>query len=378
MRPTRSATKPWLIPWLVLAWLPANAGSAAANEALRPPLAEMAKQIRDLLKGRGEDAIFVGAFTGTVGKARAPASAGPGIKQVLVEELQKLGVRVKNDANLEIKGDYRDVQDDDSERVALRLQASVLNRAGDAVVVLGKKLVLDAEIEDRDALVQVLGVSKPDFGAGLTAEKECAEIRARLNRPSVSLTGTRIAADAKSPYALEILVKASKGYQARKPAEETGLAYVPLGRDEVFAVRLLNDSEHDAAVELTLDGLSVFAFSDNKGYRHVIVPKKGSVLIKGWHRTNSASDEFMITHYAKSAAAERLGNLDQTGTITATFAAAWDPKESPPRDESNKFRDPFNPAVGRGNPVKAVFKEVVRDHGRVRDVVSVRYKKLER
>jgi hypothetical protein len=32
--------------------------------------------------------------------------------------------------------------------------------------------------------------------------------------------------------------------------------------------------------------------------------------------------------------------VDGIGTITASFAAAWDPKESPPSDEGSKFRDP--------------------------------------
>jgi hypothetical protein len=343
------------------------ASPVGACEALRPSLRDMGAQVAKLLKGRNEDTIAVGAFTGP---AHCPASAGPGLKRVLIEELEKLNIRVKRQAGLEIKGDYRDVLDKDSQVLALRLKAAVLERrSGDVIVELDRK------IEDRDILAQVLGVTRPDLGDGRSPKAESAELKKRLDRPSVDLRSARIKADPKSKYALEIQVKQAGAYVPRPASAEEGLAFVPIKKSEAFAVKLINDSDYDAAVELTLDGLSMFAFSDNRGYRFVVVPKRSSSLIKGWHRTNQVSDEFLITDYSKSAAKELLANPDPIGTITATFSAAWDPKEKPPADEGSKFRDPFNPAVGRGEPVPTPYTEVVRQRGRVRDVISVRYKK---
>jgi hypothetical protein len=345
------------------------AGPASASEALRPSLHDMGKQVAKLLKGRNEDTIAVGAFTGP---ARCPASAGPGIKQILIEELQKLGLRVKRQANLEIKGDYRDVLDKDTQTLALRLKATVVDAAGDAVVEL------DRRIEDRDVVAQVLGITRSDPGAGITARAESKSLKERLDRPRVDVRDNRIKADPKSKYALVIEVKEGGRFVPRKPSADEGLAYVDIRKDEVFAVRLINDSDYDAAVELTLDGLSMFAFSEKRGYRYVVVARHSSALIKGWHRTNAVSDEFIITDYSKSAAAQLVANPDNIGTITATFAAAWDPKAKPPADEGSKFRDPFNPAVGRGQPVPTPYTEVAREHGRIRDVISVRYKKAVR
>jgi hypothetical protein len=352
-----------MVAWLLLL---TDAGRAPAVEALRPSLADMAKQVARLLAGQNEDAIAVGAFTGP---SHTPASAGPGIKRVFIEELEKQKVHVRNRAKLEIKGDYRDVMDKNSQVLALRLKATVLDNQGEALVVLDKK------IEDRDVLAQVLGLTRSDPGAGLTPQKESTELKKRMDEPRVDLTDTRVRADRRSPYAVEILTKERGQYQPVRAAANEGFAFVPLGKSQVFAVKLINDSDHDAAVELTLDGLSMFAFSENKGYRHILVPKKSNTLIKGWHRNNMLSDEFVITDYSKSAAAQLLNSVDSIGTITATFAAAWDPKEKPPVDEGAKFRDPFNPAVGRGDPVQTPYKEVVRQRGRVRDVISVRYKK---
>jgi hypothetical protein len=333
---------------------------------LRTSLREMGAQVAKLLKGRNEDTIAVGAFTGP---AHCPSSAGPGIKVILIEELEKLKVHVKTQANLELKGDYREVLDKGSDILVLRVKAEVLDREGEALAKL------DQRIGDREMLAQVLGITKPDFGSGITPRQESAELYRCVTQPSVELLNTKIKASPSSRYAIEIEVKEANGYVPRNATKEDGLAFVALKKSDVFAINLINDSDYDAAVELSLDGLKMFAFSENRGYRYVLVPKHSSMLVKGWHRTNDVSDEFVITDHSKSAVAELLTNPDNIGTITAMFSAAWDPSGKPPEDEGAKFRDPFNPAVGRGQPVSTPYKDIVRQRGRVRDVISVRYKK---
>jgi hypothetical protein len=70
LRFPRLAIKTCLLILLLVATRPAQ-----ALEPLRPSLAEMSKQIAKLLRGRNEDSIAVGAFTGP---ARVPSSAGRG------------------------------------------------------------------------------------------------------------------------------------------------------------------------------------------------------------------------------------------------------------------------------------------------------------
>jgi hypothetical protein len=340
--------------------------SAQALEALRPSLKELSQKIAKFLAGRGVNEIAVGGFTGPSGTS---ASAGPWFERILIEELETLKIQVKNRAGLEVKGDYRDVLDNNRQVLALRLMATVLDRSG-AVI-----LTADSLIDDRNILAQVLGINKTDFGDGRTPKQESEILLALLDKPSVAIHNARIQSDAKSKYAIEIHVKEQGRFIPREPSKEQGRAFVPIKRSDVFAVKLINDSDFDAAVELSVDGLSMFAFSDHPGYRFVVVPKRSSALIQGWHRTNAVSDEFLITDYSKSPAAHLLAKPDNIGTITATFAAAWEPTAKPPDDEGSKFRDPFNPAVGRGKPVPTPYEEVVRQHGRVRDVISVRYKK---
>ena len=42
---------------------------------------------------------------------------------------------------------------------------------------------------------------------------------------------------------------------------------------ERYAIRLINDAPFEVAATLTIDGLSLFAFSGNPEYSYVIVPR---------------------------------------------------------------------------------------------------------
>jgi hypothetical protein len=203
------------------------------------------------------------------------------------------------------------------------------------------------------------------------------KFRERIEHPRVHIAGTEILADADSPYGIEILVE----NQPRKPtANDKGLAFVPIQRGERYAVRVINHSAYDAAVTLTIDGLSMFAFSENRQFTQVIVPAKQSGVIKGWYRTNQISDAFEVTMYSKSAAARILPGSAEIGTITVTFAAAWPKNSREPPDElaarlaRNRGEDL---ATGRGPELKTEYQEVERHIGVVRAAISVRYTKQE-
>src|SRR5436190_15374420 len=79
----------------------------AAND-LNVEMETVARQIKLLLDQKGQDAIAVGDFRGP---AKLAASAGPAISKALTDELKKLDVAVKRRADLEVNGDYRDVED---------------------------------------------------------------------------------------------------------------------------------------------------------------------------------------------------------------------------------------------------------------------------
>src|SRR3954447_22090607 len=143
---------------------------------------------------------------------------------------------------------------------------------------------------------------------------------------------------------------------------------------ERYAVKLINDAPFEVAATLTIDGLSLFAFSRNPEYSYVIVPARSSGVIKGWHRTNEEAEEFVVTEYPRSAAASRLlASSTELGVITACFAAAWPAKGNPPPDEGMEGRSVR--ATGRGPATRTRFLEVERKTGKLRTSISVRYTK---
>src|SRR4029077_21190276 len=88
-------------------------------------------------------------------------------------------------------------------------------------------------------------------------------IREGIDNPRFPISGAR-ASEPDSPYGIEVLVKTRGEYQPRPAQLVDGLAFVPIKRDEVYAIKLINDTPHDAAVTLSIDGLNVFAFSEVK------------------------------------------------------------------------------------------------------------------
>ncbi len=385
----------------------AGEGNVSRPGILRGELATMARDLKTFLSDRGEDSIAVGAFTGP---AQMPGNAGAGIIAVLTEELGRQGIRVARRASLGLKGEYKPafevLREDEPELINPPGPAGQQRKGRNAPRVAPPKAlsaVLKAKVEDSDGrillelkeqvfdddnLAALFGLSfqrsfpnpnaqprdrdwKRDFRA------QIAVVRNSYESPRPAVVGTIIRPRPDSPYAIEILVKREDGrYAPRTPRDEDGLAFVPLSRGEVYAVRLTNRSAYDAAVTLTIDGLSIFAFSDRKGDPRVIVPPRKSVTIVGWHRTDQVSDEFLITSYAKGAAAELNTSAADVGMITATFAAAWTDKR-PPDEPSTAggLADgaDLGDATGKGKQVESKFKRVDREIGTMRAAVSVRY-----
>ncbi|MCI0455625.1 MAG: hypothetical protein L0Z62_01430 [Gemmataceae bacterium] len=343
-------------------------------------MGEVAKGVKKLLEGKGASAIAIGQFSGP---ANFPTSAGPGIALALTEELRELGVAVKPRAGLGISGSYR-VQGAKKpaaakdgrppEPLVLLLKAQVEDDAGEVLVDFERKIF------DARTISQLLALSyqgKPGGGKYEYEQDLEKKTRESLLKPSIYVANSRIAADASSPYAIEVLVKkgGQGSYRPLSARNEDGLAYVSVEKDDVYAVRLINNSAYEAAVALTIDGLSAFAFSEDKSLRgYYIVPPRGGMTVVGWHGNSRESYEFQITDYGKGAAALLGSNLANVGTITATFAAAWT-KQQPPDEPKEPLTvgaaPPF--ATDKGKKVGVATAVVKREIGVPRASVSVRY-----
>src|SRR5262249_34174498 len=143
--------------------------------------------------------------------------------------------------------------------LAVRIKGTVTDRSGQVLFTFSRGVF-------SEAVVAALFGTTAKLPADLPPAERNAELEKRLDKPKVHIEGSRVSAAADSPYAVEILAAPQPGgkYQPRTATVQDGLAFVPLRRGEVFGVRLINKSPHDAAVTLTIDGLSLYAFSDVK------------------------------------------------------------------------------------------------------------------
>jgi len=348
------------------------ATQANADDALRKELGAVAKGIAEAVKGLGHDAIAVGSFSGPVQFA---TGSGALVAKTLGDELSKNGLVVKEAASIEVKGEFDDVKDKQSGLLAARIKGAVADKTGKVLFTFTRGVF------GENVLASLFGTTNK-LPADLPPAERNAEIEKQLDAPKVLVKGAQISAAADSPYAIEILAAPHSGaqYAPRSAAVQNGLAVVPLQRGEVFGVKLINRSKLDAAVTLTIDGLNQFEFSDVKDpktgrpkFKVVFVGPGKEVFLRGWHRSNETSEEFVITEYAKSASA-LVRSTAPTGVVTAQFAAAW-PKNAPTPEDEPQGQSRSADAVGRGVQFQQKFLEVDRNIGVTRATVSVRYAK---
>jgi hypothetical protein len=366
----------WRSGALLLVFIPilslASPGLARAD--LRKDLGRLARDIKSILRKRGENAVAVGQFTGP---PNFPSSGGPGIARTLAEDLRKIGVKVKVRAPVSVEGKYEAGKAEETGKVLVQLTVRLLDRQGKQLLPEKRRTIVIFADEE---IASVLGLTVHLDPLQTRMNRDRALERG-LEEPGFNVMGKQVAAANQAPYAVEILVASSpKGpFTPRTPTNKDGLAYVPIQKKEYYRIRVINRSAYEAAVNVTIDGINMFAFSkvkDKKGrhYTRFMLAPDTTTVIKGWHITNKQSRAFEVTRYAKSAAAE-LRSEAGVGTITAAFAAAWPRNGKPPPDEKLAQHKGAGAATGRGPRIGARFKEVERKAGRIRDAISVRYTK---
>ncbi len=366
---------------------------ALANPAMRKELAKIAQNLKAILDDESKSEIAVGAFTGP---STFPTSAGPGISQMLTEELEKLGLKVKTPAEIGVEGKFllSEVEEPDpnnsvrkQKRIALRIKGQLVDRFGRQLTNFNLNSEISdgefkADVKSEEAVTGVLGIPS-DLPADGTPEERTERLRESIIDPSSHIAeGSRVFANATSPYGIEILCDG-----APLPCSlENKLPVCDIPLKSTYRIRIYNNSEYDAGVRVTIDGLSIFAFSElrhsegpKKGeplYDHYIIPAGKTVELVGWHRTNAQVDSFVVDDVAKAAAAALKRQLQQAklGTITAQFFAAWPTDGLPPSDEPPAKKGTPR-ATGMGPPIQQAVAEVKRNIGVLRSTVSIRYDK---
>ncbi len=347
---------------MLLFALPSTSQAATLDEAI----GEITVKLSKYLTSKNESVISIGQF---VGPPQLATTSGPNIAQCFQDHFKKHDIDVKRRASLGLRGEYRPHEGGDGEFGVL-LSCSLVDSFGQVLT----DFAVEAEtVSKQEDVVDLLGATTALFPED-SAKDRAKDLKKSILNPSIHIEGnTKTIAKQGSPYAMEIVVNE----HALPIEDDQGLGFVHIEKGDKYSIRLFNNSPLEAAVRLTIDGLSVFEFSDIRNaktgkpkYTYYIIPPHKHIELKGWHKSNKIVHSFLVTSYSESAAAT-IDHKNDIGTITAQFSAAWPKGSPPPRDESLVGRG--DKATGFGPPVEQISKEVEREVGRLRAAISIRY-----
>ena len=323
--------------------------------------------------------IAVGTFVGP-----SPSTSNAGVRIVVsLRECLEKSMRVADSGSYNISGEFRGEKVDG--KFVTVIETVIKDGLGSQLHRLRKKVITNEEEG-----IAFFGPSSLDLtkkqGTTLVStgtDKTNAIINSIVS-PSVHLEGTVIRPSANSPYGIEIQLKKGGSYQAMPLENDGRLAKVSLGEHDVYAVRIHNDSKKPIGVKLTIDGINVFAMSDNPSYHGkdvtmALCPCSKS-SIKGWYLTDKHSAEFQVAKFGETAAA-KLGAFENMGTVTARFfdATPKGPLNCAPCQDATAGAGERTRSLGTklGKKTKMDYGRLEVSFGQLLAAVSARYVKSE-
>jgi hypothetical protein len=404
--------------WLALALAVCLSGGPAARaaepgkEGLQEVVAKLADGVRKVAAKLEQPAVRIGFFSPF---GIDDSNAGAAFMAELAAALKDF---VNPGAALELQGSYGFVEN--PEKSGLK-----------AIVVRTKLVRVSSGAEEKEFpafegfiravpdIARIMGPGgvafKPDKDSpGRPSEDKNRDIQNSLppgpgQPPAVQAHvhgpgDTLVSATKDSLYDVEIRSRplADPGVATPRKVElKNGLPFVPIDKGEVYEVRVVNRSRQEIAVSLAVDGIDVFAFSDDRvpvtdkdgrevkdssgkvvtrQLSHFIVDpvkegRPGEVLIPGWHKTAKGREpgkegvpqknflSFLVTEYGKGAVSRfPTPSRGKVGTIVVGIALAY-----PPGDKGVGVETGFGP------PVEVIQEVVERRIDSPHEFVTVRY-----
>jgi hypothetical protein len=362
----------WL-KWCCLLPVLCSAGALRADDDPAPPPDALTKELRimagdfaQIITGQGGGIVSVSEFSPL---EERDGSVGPRVQLVLAQELKSKGVTVDTtNVRFTIKGDYQAVTDQSSGLFGVKVIGRLIDRQ------TGEPLAEKPTarfVFGSQTVPSLLGLNVSGDPTS-NARELSARFEAASQQPQADVIGTRVQGNTRQ-YAIEVLVKQGSGYVARPlTTADGGRPFAELKANDIFGVRLINDSPHEAAVDLCIDGINCFAFNSTGGQYWIIAPGTHLDVI-GWQQNDSVTKEFKVVADFPSSAAAKLNLQPSTsiGLISATFCACWETESQRPSDEQQGGAR----AAGFGNDVDFQIEKVRRTIGQVRDTLTVRYER---
>ncbi len=352
-----------------------------ASSQLRSKLALMANNI---LKNTKNEPVRIGQFSPT-GRALKSTNSGPGIEGLLIEQLKLSSKRqdiISDDARYEVKGDYALIHSRQNPQLReIKIIARIIETEfGEEL----KELRVLSSMDGTSTIGEIVQ-STINLDPNGTKTERNKKLIDKINNPSVHISGANnsiVSSTSASPYGVEIYTKPLKGHQSKKATSRTarveqGMAYVDIHKDDLYEVKLYNNSNRPVAAKLLIDGLDMFHFSIERNshgapaYTHMIIQPHKSTTIVGWFQKLKAPNNylsFLVTDYGKGAVSKAgISSRGNVGVIHAQFSYCF------PLTKNQKARSGNETGFG---PSRSVQQRAVRyEIEPPFDFVSVRYTK---
>jgi hypothetical protein len=297
----------------------------------------VAGEIDQYLQQRGvRDRTVAVAFNGP---ATWKSSGGFMLVESMKPEFEARKIKIDSPANFAFKGDYRLTRSG-----KLRITGTLVDRLGD---IAPGWFELPACVEDDPKKIATIMGLSADLRPG-TVRSATDVLKSSFLEPRIAVTGddaTVARPDPTSPFGVQVLV----GGKAQNVSTKGGLAFVDLDLDDTYALKIVNDANHEVAAAVSVDGLSVFHFSEQRKpipdfvvdkksyvteplYRYYIFAPRSNGLVQGWDKNATTVRAFQIVPFEESAAVQS-GQTTDVGMITVSFHASWEKGKTPPGDE---------------------------------------------
>ncbi len=346
----------YIITLGTVAWF--TAATASASDLTAFNKFDAAQKVAEIVMkiAPDEQGFFVREF-------RATSSNDVGLSKLISDRLVLAKRTVGPGSATEIEGRlHRLPRDETKDLTGFTIQGSVYLSNGNE-----RRFSVDVmNRDDGHTAVTDTGETSPPPTAGLGSQA--------VSDPSI--IGNEVRPSPSSPYGVEVLMETSPGqYISLTPFVEGKLIKVPVQRGSIYAVRLYNRTDFEAAVDVLIDGLGRFSLADDpdqRNNRDIVLPNSNRT-VPGYYRDPQVVDAFQIGEYSKSLAAKTLPNPTDIGTITVAFAAAWELGQTPPPNEPPVAKSILPDGTIPGPPRNDPTFKVAREIGGIRAVVKIRY-----
>jgi len=314
----------------------------------------------------------------TVGGVKSPANCSSGgVLQSLIDEFKLQQVTYKRSARYQLWGEFVSQAGTKADCTkAAKFEFSIRDQDKNSETV--KKL-------DEHKVVGCAEVEKllpPPVSASASSQSTATISSSIGTEPASSpfkIEGTRVLNANKEQYGLEVLLKVAKDeYKALTPSIEDGVAFVSIPTDGVYAVRIINRSDNDMAVDLSIDGISMFQFCKDRktngkpAYTHYIISAKSEPRVKGWYRDGTSANEFLVSNSdVLPKEMQGLTDKEKTGVVTAQFCVATSGTKSSAKEQDGIKRT----ILGNQTEQKSELEVYTWDSNKPVATVAIRYDK---